>query len=413
MLQFADIPYKYFPPKPNRLVAWLGEQGNKRFHLPGPMHLMESVQVENYQALQDINRQHGARLLLLPNHSTHSDPQIMVEACRQIGLWSFFMAAYDVFERDSRVAWVMQRMGAFSVNRDGSDRQSLKDAVETVIDGRYGLTVFPEGNVYLMNDRVTPFLDGPAYIAMKAQQELKEEGRIYAVPVSIKVTHLTNCRETLDGMLSEMAKKLDVEFDAAEEIVARVHKVGIAMVQRNLKMRGFLPPNPDYSDLPGLLRQSAELILTGLEEKIGIEPKKPDQLMDRFRGVRREIHKVRADSDREIDHAVAAIWADEAIVAFRILSYAGNYLSVKPTLDRVGETIEKLQEDLYGKTVPPYAGRSAYVRFGDPIDVSEQLAAAAKPRLAMAALTEQFEAGVQVGLDEINAANNHPGAELF
>jgi hypothetical protein len=31
----------------------------------------------------------------------------------------------------------------------------------------------------------------------------------------------------------------------------------------------------------------------------------------------------------------------------------------------------------------------------------------------MAALTEQFEAGVQVGLDEINAANNHPGAELF
>jgi hypothetical protein len=135
--------------------------------------------------------------------------------------------------------------------------------------------------------------------------------------------------------------------------------------------------------------------------------------MDRFRGVRREIHKVRADPEREIDHAVAAIWADEAIVAFRILSYAGNYLSVKPTLDRVGETVEKLQEDLYGKEVPPYARRTAYVRFGDPIDVSEQLAAAAKPRLAMAALTDQFEEGVQVGLDEINAANKHPGSEMF
>ena len=412
MLQFADIPYKYFPPKPNRLVAWLGEQGNKRFHLPGPMHLMESVQVENYQALKDINRQHGARLLLLPNHSTHSDPQIMIEACRQVGLWSFFMAAYDVFERDSKVAWMMQRMGAFSVNRDGSDRQSLKDAIETVIDGRYALTVFPEGNVYLMNDRVTPFLDGPAYIAMKAQQEMKESGRIFAVPVSIKVTHVTDARHTVEQMLLDMAQKLGVEFDD-EAIVAKVHKVGIAMVQRNLKMRGFLPPNPDYSDLPGLLRQSAELILTRLEEKIGIEPKKPDDLMDRFRGVRREIHKVRADPEREIDHAVAAIWADEAIVAFRILSYAGNYLSVKPTLDRVGETVEKLQEDLYGKGVPPYARRTAYVRFGDPIDVSEQLAAAAKQRLAMTALTDQFEEGVQVGLDEINAANKHPGSEMF
>ncbi len=412
MLQFADIPYKYFPPKPNRLVAWLGEQGNKRFHLPGPMHLMESVQVENYQALKDINRQHGARLLLLPNHSTHSDPQIMIEACRQVDLWSFFMAAYDVFERDSKVAWMMQRMGAFSVNRDGSDRQSLKDAIETVIDGRYALTVFPEGNVYLMNDRVTPFLDGPAYIAMKAQQEMKESGRIFAVPVSIKVTHVTDARHTVEQMLLDMAQKLGVEFDD-EAIVDKVHKVGIAMVQRNLKMRGFLPHNPDYSDLPGLLRQSAELILTRLEEKIGVEPRKRDDLMDRFRGVRREIHKVRADPDREIDHAVAAIWADEAIVAFRILSYAGNYLSVKPTLDRVGETVEKLQEDLYGKGVPPYAKRTAYVRFGDPIDVSEQLAAAAKPRLAMAALTDQFEEGVQAGIDEINAANKHPGSEMF
>ena len=59
--------------------------------------------------------------------------------------------------------------------------------------------------------------------------------------------------------------------------------------------------------------------------------------MDRIRTARREIHKVRSDPDREIDHAVAAGWADEAIIAFRILSYAGNYLSENPTLDRVGK----------------------------------------------------------------------------
>jgi hypothetical protein len=31
----------------------------------------------------------------------------------------------------------------------------------------------------------------------------------------------------------------------------------------------------------------------------------------------------------------------------------------------------------------------------------------------MANLTVQFETGVQKGLDELNAANPHPGAELF
>jgi hypothetical protein len=100
-------------------------------------------------------------------------------------------------------------------------------------------------------------------------------------------------------------------------------------------------------------------------------------------------------------------------LAFRILSYAGNYLSEKPSLDRVGETIEKMREDLYSRDFPPYTERIARVRLGEPIDVSEQLAAAAKPREAMASLTDQFEQGVQSGLDELNATNIHPGAELF
>ena len=413
MLQFSDNPYRYFPPKPNRLIAWLGEQWNGRCHLPGTRHLISKVEVENAGPLLDIHSQHGARVLLLPNHSTHSDPQIMVETCRQIGLWSFFMAAYDVFERDAKVAWVMQRMGAFSVDRDGSDRQSLKEAVRSVIDGRYALTIFPEGNVYFMNDRVTPFLDGPAYIAMKAQQELKESGRIFAVPVSIKVSHVTDSRPSLRETLAEMAAALEVEIDPAGDIVANVHRVGIAMVRRNLTMRGFLPPNPNYDDLPALLRASTELIIEKLEHKIGIEPKAGAELMDRIRSARREIHKVRTSTAREIDHAVAATWADEAILAFRILSYAGNYLSEKPSLDRVGETIEKMREDLYSRDFPPYTERIARVRLGEPIDVSEQLAAAAKPREAMASLTDQFEQGVQSGLDQLNATNLHPGAETF
>ena len=413
MLQFTDSPYRYFPPKPNRLLAWFGAWCNGRYHLPGSLHCISSLKLENVDPVKAACRKHGQRILFLPNHSTHSDPQIMFEAFRQAGVWSFFMAAYEVFERDYKIAWVMQRMGAFSVDRDGSDRQSMKEAVRTIVGGKNALTIFPEGNVYFMNDRVTPFLDGPAYIAMKAQQEIKEEGRILAVPVSIKATHVTDARPQLHQLLAEMAAALDVEISDEADIVTSLHRVGIAMVQRNLKMRGFLPPNPDFSDLPGLLKASAQLILERLEKKIEIEPKTKDDLMDRLRNIRREIHKVRADPEREIDHAVAATWADEAIIAFRILSYAGNYLSENPTLDRVGETIEKMREDLYSRSFPVYAKRAAVVRFGEPIDVSEKLAAGGKRRQVMAELTDEFEQGVQAGLDEINAHNTHPGAEMF
>jgi len=267
--------------------------------------------------------------------------------------------------------------------------------------------------VFFMNDRVTPFLDGPAFIAMKAQQELKDSGRILAVPVSIKATNVTDARPQLREMLAEMAGALGGEIENEAEIVANVHRVGIAMVQRNLKMRGFLPPDPDYTDLPGLLRAAAGLILERLEAKMGIAPKAKDDLMDRIRNARREIHKVRSDPEREIDHAVAASWADEAILAFRILSYAGNYLSESPTLDRVGETIEKMREDLYSRAFPPYGERVVMVRLGEPIEVSEQLVSGGKSREVMTGLTDEFERGVQAGLDELNKANSHPGAELF
>ena len=108
-----------------------------------------------------------------------------------------------------------------------------------------------------MNDRVTPFLEGPAYIAMKAQQEMKDAGRIFAVPVSIKATHTTDARVVLQETLDHMAEQLGVEASGEDGIV-KVHAVGVAMIRRNLSQRGFLPPiriTPiclsSYSNAPG------------------------------------------------------------------------------------------------------------------------------------------------------------------
>ena len=59
----------------------------------------------------------------------------------------------------------MQRVGAFSIDRETSDRKAISMACEILQTGDYGLTIFPEGNVHLTNDRVTSFLEGAAFIA--------------------------------------------------------------------------------------------------------------------------------------------------------------------------------------------------------------------------------------------------------
>ena len=110
MLQFSDQPYEYFAQtQPADCLA--GGVVVSEISVSRAGASDQSVTVENAGPLQNIQREHGARVVLLPNHSTHSDPMIMAEACRQVGVWSIFMAAYDVFLRSRAQGWMMQRMG--------------------------------------------------------------------------------------------------------------------------------------------------------------------------------------------------------------------------------------------------------------------------------------------------------------
>ncbi|MEM6853887.1 MAG: 1-acyl-sn-glycerol-3-phosphate acyltransferase, partial [Planctomycetota bacterium] len=170
MLDFSDQPYQYFPPKYSRFWASLLLYHNRSRHLPRTQRIAEVVSTGHEDLLAQLKP--GDRLVFLPNHSTHADAAIFLESLRQIGQTSLMMAAYDVFLRGRVHRFTMQRMGAFAVDRDGSCPKPMKQALATLDQGKHGLTIFPEGNVYLTNDRITPFMDGAAFIALKAQQAL-------------------------------------------------------------------------------------------------------------------------------------------------------------------------------------------------------------------------------------------------
>ncbi|NJN36535.1 MAG: hypothetical protein HC794_05085 [Nitrospiraceae bacterium] len=123
------------------------------------------------------------------------------------------------------------------------------------------------------------------------------------------------------------------------------------------------------------------------------------------------IHDVRTDPQRSVDHAAAATWADEAMLAFRIASYPEHYAAQNPTVDRISETVEKLEEDLLTRMPPPFADRQATVRFNTPIDLRDYLAKGQKLRESLRQLTADTEGSVQRGLDAINRQNPHPGGQ--
>ena len=414
MLDFSDQPYRYFPPRFSRFWSRLLLYHNRTRHLPRRQRV-EAAEVSGQEALEQARP--GDRLLFLPNHPTHADAAVFLEALRQVGVSSLMMAAYDVFLRGRVHRFTMQRMGAFAVDRDGSCPKPMKQALATLERGRHALSIFPEGNVYLTNDRVTPFMDGAAFIALKAQQALNKAQaassasppRILAVPVSIKLTHLTNARVKVAKRFEPLAKQLGVEADFQSEPVKAIYEAAETALHRNLKQRGL--DIPDASDLGELIRGAATGVLERLEAKLEIEPKQNNTPLDRVRTARRLIHEVRIDPERSVEHAAAATWADEAMLALRIASYPMGYAAENPTLDRVSETVEKLEEDLLTRMPEPMGRRHASVRFGEPIDVAQTLDSHPKLRAAVGAFTSQTEDAVQAGVDQLNHDNPHPGGQ--
>ena len=95
MLDFSDQPYQYFPSKRNALVAWLMGVTNRMHRLPKTLKV-DGVVVSGADILHEKLQRGGSRrdrVLFLPNHPTHADAAVFLEAQRQAGFTSQMMAA--------------------------------------------------------------------------------------------------------------------------------------------------------------------------------------------------------------------------------------------------------------------------------------------------------------------------------
>eukprot|EP00752_Nemacystus_decipiens_P016577 g14817.t1 len=410
MLDFCDEPYRDYPPKDIPPWRWVLNLYNRKRFLPRAKRITE-LTVHGIETLEQTVEP-GDRVVLMPNHPTHADAAIMLEASRRAGLTTQMMAAYDVFLRSRLDAFIMQRLGAFSVDREGSDPRAMKTALGVLEKGRHALVVFPEGNVYLENDRVTPFSEGAAFLALRAAHQLKEQGhRVLAVPVSIKATHLTDSRPLVAARLQKLAEAVEVSLPAEATPVEAMRLIGVSLLHRNLKLRGLDTPEADT--FHALISHAGGVVMDKLEAKLDVVPKPEAPLIDRVRKARQVIHEVRTDSDRVADHAAAATWADEAMLALRLASYSDSYAASNPTLDRIEETSEKLAEDIHRVMMPPSADRAAYVRFNEPIPLCDCVAEKRAGRKQVRDLTARCESAVQRGIDLLNEANPHPGGEAW
>ncbi len=339
----------------------------------------------------------GAGILITPNHSFHYDSYVMIEAAHRCGSCFHFLSAWQVFAMSKPFEQkVLQWHGCYSINREGNDLQAFKTSVDILRESPHPLVIFPEGDIYHNNDRVTPFREGAAAIAMSAAK--KGPRKIVAIPTALKCFYVRDPQEELLELMSRLEEALHWRPRNDLSLAERIYHVAEGFLTlKEIEYRA----GPRQGTLPERIAALSNTILAGLEREHSLRDR-GGIIPERVKEARKAIIKA---SEQEglsaADKLRLAHQMDDLFFVIQLFSYPGNYVQEKPTLERMAETLDKFEEDVLRADYPGIRGeRHAIVRFGEPLEIPTER----ESKTAISDWTDLLEKKVQRLLDEINAA---------
>ncbi len=339
---------------------------------------------------RQVEQGHG--VLITPNHAGHADCFSACEAADRVGLPFYYMIAWQVFQRANWCTRLsLQHHGCFSVDREGTDLRAFRQAVEILKSRRNPLVVFPEGEVYHVNRRVTPFREGPAAMALLAAR--KGDRPVVCVPCSIVYTYVEDPMPDLLRLMDNLERAILWRPQRDATLQQRIYRLAQGVLA--LKELEYLGVTGEGS-LPERLARLIEGILGPLEQRYEVE-KAGMTVPERIKILRQQAIK-RLDGLPQHDprRVTCGQNLDDLFTVVQLFSYPGNYVAEKPTVERMAETLDKFEEDILGVSTATIRGvRKATVTFGEPIPVS-----ADRNKGAAATLTRTLEERVQAMLDE-------------
>lgn len=389
-------------------------------------------EIEGGDALKDLIAQ-GDGILLAPNHSDHADAALMYELGRSLGHPFYFMATHGIFRGVNR--YVLPRIGCFPVDREGTDKRALRKSMELLTEGNAPLVIFPEGEIYRLNDKITPLREGVSAVASMASRKAAEGRKIWIVPVGIKYRFPGDVDPLpwMTRMIGELEGRFSWREGRGMPMQDRIYRYASGMLSlKEIETYGTVRTG-SVRDRVMAMRDD---VLERIESEIGVCSATARALTvpERVKECRRRILETLESPGLAPERTTNLKRSlDELFFVIQLYSYPGDYVMSRPTCERAAEILIKFKQDALGRDLDRArheVPRDARIFLGEPIDVRQFLADASakyesidgesggttivrpKPaRKAHGVLTDHLEHRMQELLDRGCPGRPLPGCE--
>jgi len=386
-----DQPYRFVPPCKG--VFW-----PRALQTLVPMFLrrkfgIESIEFRGTGHLQS-SLASGYGITLTPNHCRPCDPLVMATLSRKIGRPFYYMASWHLFMQGKLQAWLVNCLGAFSVYREGMDREAIRAATDILVEGKRPLVLFPEGVISRTNDLLRPFMEGISLItgaASKQRAKLSLPASVVIHPVAIKYLLITEVESSLHQVLDEIEARFCWQRRETP-LVERIVRVGEALLGlKELEHFGRVQVGAIEQRLQALIDH-----LLDRRETKWLGGKRQSTFMGRIKALRAAILKDMLAGQLPPQER-AERWRELADIylTVQLSNYPSSYVRSNPTPERLTETVERFEEDTTDKA--RIHGRwRVIIQIGEAIEIGPERNGADER------LTEQLQARVQAMIEQIN-----------
>jgi 1-acyl-sn-glycerol-3-phosphate acyltransferase len=383
-LVVSDKPYVPVPPYrgtlwPRALNRYIPRYLRRRYGITK----VQTVGAEKLRASVDAG--HG--VLVTPNHCRDEDPFILSALAREIGRPFFVVASAHLFMGNKVQAFVLRRAGAFSIYREGMDKQAVQTSIEILENAERPLVIFPEGHISRTNDRLTPMLEGTALIARQAaKKRAKENKKVVVHPVAVRYSFPFDVEAAATTMLDEIETRLTWRPSRGLPLHERFRKVGAGLLA--LKELEYLGHTQDGS-IAERITKLTDSILKPMEAE-WTNGNDDGHVVARVKRLRSAIlpDMIKGDLD-EAEKARRWRLLADADLAQQLYHYPPNYVTENATKGRIIETVERFEEDLTGK-VSVHGPVEAKIMVGDAIEVGTGREARGEADPVMAGIENQL-----------------------